>query len=26
VEMWEKLQVSLKNINTEHFSFINFIK
>ena len=26
VEMWEKLQVSLKNINTEQFSFINFIK
>ena len=26
VEMWEKLQVSLKNINTEQFSFINFIR
>jgi predicted kinase len=26
VEMWEKLQVSLKNIYTEQFSFINFIK
>ena len=26
VEMWEKLQVSLKNIYTEQFSFINFIQ
>lgn len=26
VEMWEKLQESLKNINNENFSFINFIR